>query len=168
MNRIAAISVFACLIATSIVGTSCTIGTAPIVPDKVSVTVDSTAYHLQPTKYSYAVNITVTVVNSSSQDIYLGQFCGYWSVWRVDGSRTELGAFECAFASSGLKRLVIRPGERHVETYYLPASVQPQARPQVTLEDNLGTMVIRYQFVDSDGRKSELFDSTPFEVLPPL
>lgn len=167
VNRIQSTSVLGCLVATIIVATSCTSAAAPIVPDNVSMTVDSAAYHLQPTRNGYEVNLTVTVVNSSSRDIYLGQFCGFWGISRADGSRTSLGEYECALATSGLDRLVIQAGQRYAKTFNLPASIQPQARPQITLEDNLGAMVFRYQFVDAGGRKSEPFSSMPFQVLPP-
>jgi hypothetical protein len=150
---------------------ACSSPSDPSLPDKgVAIVVDSAVYHLEPrSTLGFRVNVTVTVVNDTDHDVYLAQECGYYSVRRVDGSRLELGAYACAVVGGGQRPtpLLIASGARYTKAFNLLGSIQPQARPQITLEDNIGSVKFTYVFTNQSGKAFVTLDSAPFTVLPP-
>jgi hypothetical protein len=150
---------------------ACSSPSDPSLPDKgVEILVDSAVYHLEPRgSLGFRVNVAVTVVNDTDHDVYLAQECGYYLVRRVDGSRLELGAYSCAAVGGGQRPtpLLIASGTRYAQTFNLLGSIQPQARPQITLEDNIGPVKFTYVFTNQSGKAFVTLDSAPFTVLPP-
>lgn len=131
---------------------------------------DSAVYHLSPRNaLVFRVNVAVTVVNDTDHDVYLAQDCGYYWLRRVDGSRLELGEYECALVGGGQRQapLLIASATRYTKAFTLFGSIQPQARPQITLEDNIGSVKFTYLFTNQSGKAFVTLDSAPFTVLPP-
>lgn len=147
------------------------LGPESFLPKKgVEVVVDSAVYHLQTTQYGWSVNVTASVINGSDRDVYLWQDCGYWSVSRPshDDPALVLGVYGCAFVSSARPApRLIAAGDRYTETFKLTGELQPQARPAITIENNIGSMLFRYQFTDPLGTKVVPVISLPFEVKSP-
>lgn len=166
-NRVFALGSSAVILAVS----ACSTPSDPTLPDKgVEILVDSAVYHLEPRgTLGFRVNVVVTVVNDTDHDVYLAQYCGYYSLRRVDGSRLELGEYACALAGGGQLPIpyLIAAGTRYTKTFSLLGSIQPQARPQITLEDNIGSVKFTYLFTNQSGKAFVTLDSAPFTVLPP-
>jgi hypothetical protein len=136
----------------------------------VSIVVDSSAYHLQRRgSLGFEVNIVVTVVNDSDHDVFISQYCGYYSLKRADGSRIWLGAYGCAdVGGAGIPTPIrVEAGARYAKVFNMYGAIQPQARPQITLEDNVGEVKFTYAFTNESGTSSMLLESAPFTVLPP-
>jgi Tol biopolymer transport system component len=136
----------------------------------VSIVVDSSAYHLQRRgSLGFEVNIVVTVVNDSDHDVFISQYCGYYSLKRADGSRIWLGAYGCAdVGGAGIPTPIrVEAGARYAKVFNMYGAIQPQARPQITLEDNVGEVKFTYAFTNESGTASMLLESAPFTVLPP-
>lgn len=143
----------------------------PSLPGRgVEIVVDSAVYHLQPRGTNlFQVNIAVTVINDGDHDVYLGQYCGYYAVRRADGSATELGAYACAVPGGVALPAPIRipAGTRYTKTFNLVGTIQPQAGPPITLDDNIGKVKFVYGFTNPLGTEIITIESAPFTVLPP-
>jgi hypothetical protein len=155
---------------------ACDIGIAPktFLPGKgVQIVVDSAVYHLQTLQPGqYQVKVAVTVVNASDHDVYLAQHCGYYSLNWADRSTAwlELGAYACAAIGGGPvpAPLPIAAGDSYTRVFNFRGSLQPQARPQITLENNIGVMKFRYRFTNPTATTGVSVESAPFTVLPPI
>jgi hypothetical protein len=143
----------------------------PSLPTKdVRIVVDSAVYHLHRRgSLGFQVNVAVTVINDSDHDVFLSQHCGYYALTRTDGSNLELGAYACALPGGVPMPTPIRINARarYTKVFNLYGSIQPQARPQITLEDNVGNVKFSYGFTNESGTASMSLQSAPFTVLPP-
>ena len=146
-------------------------GPEPSLPTKgVSIVVDSAAYHLQRRgSFGFQANVAVTVINDSDHEVFISQSCGNYALRRVDGSSLEFGAYACALSGGAPIPTPIRVDAktRYTKVFDLHGSIQPQARPQITLEDNVGEVKFRYVFTDESGSQSVSLESESFRILPP-
>lgn len=148
--------------------TACRSGTAPY--ENVSVTVDSTVYHLRPERTWYTIRLTATIANKSGHDIYLSRFCPSTSLARPKGysPSLELGQYACATAGAftPLPTLTLSPGSSHTESLTLEGDEQPRANPQITMENLTGPAVFGF-LVSTDLRRFEPVQSAPFVLQSP-
>lgn len=140
-------------------------------PSGVRLSVDSTAYHLRPQAghYWYEINLTVTVVNDKSYDVFVSQDCGSWRLARADESdKTELylGSYGC-IEGPRQAPLIVAPGKSFSRSFTLSGSNSPDTRPPITIENNTGTLVFEYVLTDPSGIPVGRARSTPFRVEPP-
>ena len=147
---------------------ACRSGTAPYA--NISVTVDSAVYHLRPVQSWYTIRLTATIANNSDHDVYLSRFCPSTSLTRPKGYSIdlELGQYACAAggASPLPPTLTLSPGSSHTESHTLQGDEQPQATPQITMENLTGPAVCGF-LVSADLRRFAPVLSSPFVVQAP-
>ena len=151
-----------------VLSTACRSTTAPFA--NVSVAVDSAVYHLKPVSGHYTITLTARITNGSDRDIYLSRFCPRTSLRRPDGhgSRLWFGQVAC-MASGSLSPppvLILSPGSVHTESFTLIGSEQPQARPQITMEDLTGLAIFGF-LASTDLRNFEGVMSPQFVLQGP-
>ncbi len=154
-----------------VLSAACRSTTAPFAD--VSVAVDSAVYHLKPAgghSGHYTITLTAKITNGSDRDIYLSRFCPGTSLRRPDGhgSRLWFGQVECE-ASGSLSPppvLILSPGSVHAESFTLIGSEQPQARPQITMEDLTGPAIFGF-LASTDLRSFEGVMSPQFVLRGP-
>ena len=145
----------------------------PFDPSGVKVSVDSTVYHLQSMQGNawYQINLTFTIVNNKSYDVFLAQDCGSWNLGRADESDTTrlgLGSYACFAMDVGRAApLTLAPGEQFSGSFRLTGSNSSLTRPPITIETNTGTLVLSWWLTDPDGRPVGRARSSPFRVEPP-
>lgn len=147
----------------------------PFDPAGVKVAVDSAVYHLRPMQGNawYEINLTFTILNTKTEDVYLSRSCGSWSLRRADDAdKTDLmlGEYACAAIGSfgPLSPITLHPGEQFSQSFRLTGSNSPLTRPPITIENNTGTLVFTWWLTDPEGRQTVgLARSAPFRVEPP-
>ena len=143
----------------------------PFDPSGVKVSVDSTVYHLQSMQGNawYQINLTFTIVNEKSYDVFLDRNCGSWHLGRADeadSTRLLLGMYACTEGSHPAP-LTLAPGEQFSGSFRLTGSNSSLTRPPITIENNTGTLVLSWWLTDPNGRPVGRARSSPFRVEPP-
>lgn len=146
----------------------------PFDPSGLSVNVDSAVYHLQPQQGHtwYQINLTFTIVNNKDYAVFLGQYCGSWSIDRADeADKTPLylGEYGCALTGGpgSPQPITLAPGEKFSRTFRVTGSNSPDTRPPITIENNTGTLVFSWGLTDDFGTPVGVARSAPFRVEPP-
>jgi len=138
----------------------------------VAIKTDSAVYHLQSMAGGvwYQINLTVTVVNDSDRDVFVGRDCGDWRLARADETDKTylfLGSYGCT--EGGRQQPVdIGPGKKFSESFRLTGSNSELTRPPITIEQNTGTLVFSYVFTDPFGNQIGRVNSAAFRVEPPV
>src|SRR6266498_709727 len=137
----------------------------------VVIKTDSTVYHLQSMAGGvwYQINLTVTVVNDSDRDVFIGRDCGDWRLARADETDKTylyLGSYGCT-EGSRQQPIDIAPGKTFSESFRLTGSNSELTRPPITIENNTGTLVFSYVFTDPFGNQIGRVSSAAFRVEPP-
>jgi hypothetical protein len=138
----------------------------------VAIKTDSAVYHLQSMDGGvwYQINLTVTVVNDSNRDVFIGRDCGDWRLARADETdKTDLilGSYAC-IESPRQEPLHIAPGEQFSRSFRLTGSNSELTRPPITIENNSGTLVLSFVFTDPLGNQIGRVNSAAFRVEPPV
>ena len=137
----------------------------------VAIKTDSAVYHLQAMAGGawFQIYLSVTVVNDSDHDVFIGRDCGDWRLARADETDKTylyLGSYGCTEASRQ-QPIDIAPGERFSESLRLTGSNSDLTRPPITIENNTGTLVFSYVFTDPFGNQIGRVNSAAFRVEPP-
>lgn len=137
----------------------------------VAIRTDSSVYHLQSMAGGvwYQIYLTVTVVNDSDRDVFVGRDCGDWRLARADETdKTELylGSYGC-IEGSRQQPIDIAPGKTFSESFRVTGSNSEFTRPPITIENNTGTLVFSYMFTDPFGNQIGRVNSAAFRVEPP-